>query len=337
MLEREKDQFTARSFLTKICGNISLIGRGLYTIPDQSPVPSRKKTGYNDSSWTPEDMNLLSRESRENLFKQLNERRPSKPLPGTEGPASTATGSPRAGLRHRPFSVAVGVADILKETIENKPEKARSRSTVTAPDYQSLDMDKQQSNGNENSPGDENSGENKQEEPRTRKISTQDGRRSPKKIKYVAVSSFAAEEDGEVSLEGGEEVDVLQKEASGWWYVKSKLGEGWAPSAYLEPVQSSRSTSPVNLEQSQDVECQEEYNQIDEQSNIVSEETVDKEEQKNSCIQDKQKVPRLTVKRIFFSYFSTALLFVVNTCTGDHASNLDTMRFSFTSMWLKFS
>lgn len=260
-------------------------------------MPSRKKSGYNDPSWMPEDMHLLSRESRDNLLKQLNERRPSKPLPGTETPASTAIGSPRPGLRHRPFSVAVGVADILKETVENKPEKTRSRSTVTAPDYQSLEIDKQQANGNENFPGDENSGEveqteYKQEEPRTRKISTQDGRRSPKRIKYVAVSSFAAEEDGEVSLEGGEEVDVLQKEASGWWYVKNELGEGWAPSAYLKPVQLSRSTSPVNLEQSQDVESQEQSIQIDEQSNI------DKEEQK--IIQEKQKVLRLTVQRIFF-------------------------------------
>lgn len=261
-------------------------------------MPSRKKSGYNDPSWMPEDMHLLSRESRDNLLKQLNERRPSKPLPGTERPASTATGSPRPGLRHRPFSVAVGVADILKETVENKPEKTRSRSTVTAPDYHSLEIDKQQSNGNENSPGDENSGEveqteYKQEESRTRKMSTQDGRRSPKRIKYVAVSSFAAEEDGEVSLEGGEEVDVLQKEASGWWYVKNELGEGWAPSAYLKLVQLSRSTSPVNLEQSQDVESQEQSIQIDEQSNI------DKEEQKISSIQENQKVLRLTVQRIF--------------------------------------
>lgn len=53
------------------------------------------------------------------------------------------------------------------------------------------------------------------------------------RIKYVVILLFFVEESGEVFLEEGEEVEVLQKEFSGWWYVKSDFCEGWVLSVFL--------------------------------------------------------------------------------------------------------
>ena len=364
----------------------------LRSVPEHSPVPSRKKSEYSDTSWVPEDLHLLSGESRENIFRKLNERRPSKnipPLPGKIRTASTdeevmekRSGSSRPGLRRRPFSVAqaAGIADMLKENEEfikntsgsessqstvvppssslqmdtqqvsknipplpgkirmaytdddvmekksrsprpglrrrpfsvaqavnvadmlkenekfntNTSVSERSQSTVVPP-ISSLEMDEQQSRSNDSSPRSENSvdaecNEYNKEQSRARKISTQNGRKSPNRIRYVAISSFVAEESGEVSLEDGEEVDVVQKESSGWWYVKNEFGEGWAPSAYLAPAQVSRTTSPETLSQSQDVDSREQSSLIKQKLDAVPKGLSEKEEERGSYAQEKQKV-----------------------------------------------
>ena len=31
-------------------------------------------------------------------------------------------------------------------------------------------------------------------------------------------------------------MDVVEKKASGWWFVENAGSQGWAPAAYLEPV-----------------------------------------------------------------------------------------------------
>ena len=208
------------------------VGRDpLRKIPEKSPT-------YTSSSWKPEDLHRLSEDARDNLYQNLNRlrsRRPSKEIPSTPNnmrPASTddeieqRKQPQRPGLRRRPFSVAVGVADLLKETGELDSRNAPV-SNVSLP----VDANTEEYN--------------------LRKISAQFGKRggheklSPTKTKYVAISSLAAEGRGEVSLEAGEEVEVLQKESSGWWYVKTDHYEGWAPASFLEAAAPSRSNSPV--------------------------------------------------------------------------------------------
>ena len=90
-----------------------------------------------------------------------------------------------------------------------------------------------------------------------------DGGGSPSRKKHVVLRSFFAEESGEVTLEEGEEVDVLQKESSGWWYVKNDFCEGWVPSAFLAPGRS-RSISPESLDHQQISDNQDEHWRIKE-------------------------------------------------------------------------
>ncbi|XP_074248597.1 SH3 and PX domain-containing protein 2A-like isoform X2 [Saimiri boliviensis] len=50
---------------------------------------------------------------------------------------------------------------------------------------------------------------------------------------YVTCSAYQKVQDSEISFPAGVEVQVLEKQESGWWYVKFGELEGWAPSHYL--------------------------------------------------------------------------------------------------------
>ena len=259
----------------------------LRDIPQQSPLVKRKPK-YS-STWIPEDLHVLSEEARDHLYlklNRLNERRPSKEIPAipdkprtistTDDVLDKKVAPQRPGLRRRPFSVAVGIADLGMQTQkmlnENKPEKELSQQQSESDGYESLSAQ------GESSAIDSEYSE--VEETRSRKISSQSSARNSlarttlNRVKHVVISSFFAEESGEVSLEEGEEVDVLQKESSGWWYVKNDFGEGWAPSAFLAPARS-RSPSPETPHE-QVLDSQEEYCQIEENLETCPKEEVDK-------------------------------------------------------------
>ena len=72
------------------------------------------------------------------------------------------------------------------------------------------------------------------------------------KVKCIAISSLTAEEHGEVSLEVGEDVEVLRRGPRGWCYVKTDDCEGWAPLSFLKLVAPSRSVAG-NLEDEESV------------------------------------------------------------------------------------
>uniref|UniRef100_A0A3B3VC67 SH3 and PX domain-containing protein 2A n=1 Tax=Poecilia latipinna TaxID=48699 RepID=A0A3B3VC67_9TELE len=55
-------------------------------------------------------------------------------------------------------------------------------------------------------------------------------------ILYRSVDVYKKVQDSEISFPAGVEVEVLEKQESGWWYVRWGSEEGWAPSYYLEPV-----------------------------------------------------------------------------------------------------
>ncbi|XP_029004529.1 SH3 and PX domain-containing protein 2A isoform X4 [Betta splendens] len=53
---------------------------------------------------------------------------------------------------------------------------------------------------------------------------------------YRSVDAYKKVQDSEISFPAGVEVEVLEKQESGWWYIRWGSEEGWAPSYYLEPV-----------------------------------------------------------------------------------------------------
>ncbi|XP_029951115.1 SH3 and PX domain-containing protein 2A isoform X2 [Salarias fasciatus] len=55
-------------------------------------------------------------------------------------------------------------------------------------------------------------------------------------IFYRALDTYKKVQDSEISFPVGVEVEVLEKQESGWWYIRYGSEEGWAPSYYLEPV-----------------------------------------------------------------------------------------------------
>lgn len=55
------------------------------------------------------------------------------------------------------------------------------------------------------------------------------------KITYNAICSFGAENEGEISLREGQELEVLDK-VEEWWFIRTDAGEGWAPASYIQQI-----------------------------------------------------------------------------------------------------
>ncbi|XP_066517456.1 SH3 and PX domain-containing protein 2A isoform X3 [Hoplias malabaricus] len=53
---------------------------------------------------------------------------------------------------------------------------------------------------------------------------------------YRTTDAYERAQDSEISFPAGVEVEVLEKQDSGWWYVRCGVDEGWAPTFYLEPI-----------------------------------------------------------------------------------------------------
>ncbi|RDW73108.1 Myosin-1 [Coleophoma cylindrospora] len=51
---------------------------------------------------------------------------------------------------------------------------------------------------------------------------------------YLVIYDFAGQSANELTLKKGELVTIIQKESNGWWLAKNNVGQGWAPSAYLQ-------------------------------------------------------------------------------------------------------
>ncbi|KAM6939980.1 SH3 and PX domain-containing protein 2A [Xenentodon cancila] len=58
-------------------------------------------------------------------------------------------------------------------------------------------------------------------------------------ILYRSLDVYKKVQDSEISFPAGVEVEVLEKQESGWWYIRWGSEEGWAPSYYLEPVRQA--------------------------------------------------------------------------------------------------
>ena len=254
-----------------------LTGRDpLRNIPEKGPIAKQKPRHTNRSNGLAEDLPVFSEEARDHLYRKMN--RQNKLYSGDDilmiTSKSRATSldyeiwdknaeSVRPDLKMRSFS-AGGVFDhLLSEREQLKKRKPDDKSSK-----RSSKADKSLSKQSGSSAIDSEYSELEEtrlslEEKCLPQFGARNsyGRDSPGRKKHVVLRSFFAEESGEVSLEEGEEVDVLQKESSGWWYVKNDFCEGWAPGTFLAPGRS-RSISPEILDQQQIWENQDEHRQI---------------------------------------------------------------------------
>ncbi|KAM6956445.1 SH3 and PX domain-containing protein 2A-like isoform 2-T2 [Aplochiton taeniatus] len=53
---------------------------------------------------------------------------------------------------------------------------------------------------------------------------------------YRTTDPYEKVQDSELSFPAGVEVEVLEKQESGWWFIRWGNDEGWAPTYFLEPV-----------------------------------------------------------------------------------------------------
>ena len=65
-----------------------------------------------------------------------------------------------------------------------------------------------------------------------------------RKDSYAVACDYEGGNDGGISLKEGQSVEVLEKNADGWWYVKAGTKEGWAPSTFLEEKSKPSSAPP---------------------------------------------------------------------------------------------
>uniref|UniRef100_A0A3P8ZMI4 SH3 and PX domain-containing protein 2A n=1 Tax=Esox lucius TaxID=8010 RepID=A0A3P8ZMI4_ESOLU len=60
---------------------------------------------------------------------------------------------------------------------------------------------------------------------------------------YRTTDAYVKVQDSEMSFPARVEVEVLEKQESGWWYVRWGNTEGWVPTYYLEPVRQLEDTA----------------------------------------------------------------------------------------------
>ncbi|MBN3280561.1 SPD2A protein, partial [Polyodon spathula] len=53
---------------------------------------------------------------------------------------------------------------------------------------------------------------------------------------YRTTDRYDKVQESEISFAAGVEVEVVDKQESGWWYIRCEEAEGWAPAYFLEPV-----------------------------------------------------------------------------------------------------
>eukprot|EP00058_Branchiostoma_floridae_P018304 XP_002603793.1 hypothetical protein BRAFLDRAFT_86624 [Branchiostoma floridae] len=65
---------------------------------------------------------------------------------------------------------------------------------------------------------------------------------------YVTTNAYNARGGDEVGFDRGVNVEVLEKNLEGWWYIRYQDVEGWAPSTYLEKPRDKSAVSMVPTE-----------------------------------------------------------------------------------------
>ncbi|XP_034742147.1 SH3 and PX domain-containing protein 2A isoform X4 [Etheostoma cragini] len=65
---------------------------------------------------------------------------------------------------------------------------------------------------------------------------------------YRSLDAYKKVQDSEISFPARVDVEVLEKQESGWWYIRWGSEEGWAPSYYLEPVRQVGDAGGLDLD-----------------------------------------------------------------------------------------
>ena len=50
----------------------------------------------------------------------------------------------------------------------------------------------------------------------------------------MVIGDFKKMKRSECNLKEGDVVDVIEKKATGWWFVDNAGNQGWVPASYLE-------------------------------------------------------------------------------------------------------
>lgn len=66
---------------------------------------------------------------------------------------------------------------------------------------------------------------------------------------FRTTDAYERAQESELSFPAGVEVEVLEKQESGWWFVRWGSDEGWVPTFYLEPI---KHTHNVGIQESRD-------------------------------------------------------------------------------------
>ncbi|XP_077205747.1 SH3 and PX domain-containing protein 2A isoform X2 [Paroedura picta] len=66
------------------------------------------------------------------------------------------------------------------------------------------------------------------------------------KCLFITTDSYQKVQDSEISFTAGIVVEVVEKQTSGWWYLKYGDMEGWAPSQYLMPCDNQQKETTSN-------------------------------------------------------------------------------------------
>jgi myosin-1 len=65
---------------------------------------------------------------------------------------------------------------------------------------------------------------------------------------YKAIYPFQSQQEGEIAIEAGDILEIIEKDENGWWLARKNGVEGWVPSNYLEeytpPVRSTPPPPP---------------------------------------------------------------------------------------------
>ena len=54
--------------------------------------------------------------------------------------------------------------------------------------------------------------------------------------KCITIGNYVSSDASGINFKEGDIVEVLEKNKSGWWFIKIGAEEGWAPSTYLSPI-----------------------------------------------------------------------------------------------------
>ena len=53
---------------------------------------------------------------------------------------------------------------------------------------------------------------------------------------WITVASYDKEQSTEIGFREGTQVEIVEKDDSGWWLIRIGAEEGWAPSTFLQKM-----------------------------------------------------------------------------------------------------